>query len=158
MSYDTHPIYSGENIYDCPGYRLPTEAEWEYAYRAGTTTAFYNGPITNCDGSDAKANAIGWYDANSGATTHPVGQKQANDWGLYDMAGNVWEWCHDWWQTSLGSSAVTDPVGSGTDSRTARGGSCTFRAGALRAAERYFGFPPDFQFRTIGFRCARTLP
>lgn len=105
--------YSGIKIFDCPGYRLPTDAEWEYAYRAGSTTAFYpsdgnSGTITDCD-NDPNADKIGWYRYNSAVTyagcenlsssggdpcsgPHPVGQKAPNAWGLYDMGGNVYEY------------------------------------------------------------------
>jgi len=153
--------YSGASVYTCPGYRLPTEAEWEYAYRAGTTTAYYNGPndsttkCTTC--SDANADAIGWYGCNSGGTTHPVKQKVANAWGLYDMAGNVWEWTHDWYQSSLGSSAVTDPVGSGSSYRVFRGGFWSGSAYLMRAANRFYNLP-TIQHYSIGFRCSRVLP
>jgi formylglycine-generating enzyme required for sulfatase activity len=150
--------YSGQKVYTCPGYRLPTEAEWEYAYRAGTTTAFYNGPndstkCTSC--SDANATAIGWYDCNSGNTTHPVKQKLPNAWGLYDMVGNVYEWCHDWYQGSLGSSAVIDPVGSGSSSRVYRGGYWFSLPNYMRAAHRRSS-TPAFHGYGLGFRYCRT--
>jgi len=153
--------YIGQKIYDCPGYRLPTEAEWEYAYRAGTTTAYYNGAndpsACSCSPVDTNANAIGWYCGNAGNTTHPVGQKQANAWGLYDMAGNVWEWCHDWFQSSLGSSAVTDPWGSPSGSYwVVRGSSWSRFAYFLRAARRASSTPPTHRLNDLGFRCSRT--
>ena len=79
-------------------YRLPTEAEWEYAARAGSTSAFANGGISVTDCSyDPNLDAMGWYCGNASSTTHSVGGKQPNAWGLYDMHGNVWEWCQDWY-------------------------------------------------------------
>ena len=78
-------------------YSLPTEAQWEYAARAGSTTAFYNGGITETgEGYDPNLNAIGWYWYNAGSQTRPVAGKTPNTWGLYDMPGNVWELCQDW--------------------------------------------------------------
>jgi formylglycine-generating enzyme required for sulfatase activity len=99
-------------------YRLPKEAEWEYACRAGTTNRFYYGD----DPTYTLLGDYAWYLLNSGSTTHPVGQKQPNSWLLYDMSGNVWEWCSDWYGTYPGGS-VTDPKGPTSGSwRVVRGG------------------------------------
>jgi sulfatase modifying factor 1 len=137
-----------QDIASCPGYRLPTEAEWEYAYRAGSQESYYGG---------FSADKIAWTQENSDAAPRPVGQKQPNAWGLYDMAGNVWEWCHDWYTDDLGSSAVTDPSGPAFgDSRVTRGGSWHFEAHRARAALRLFS-RPDQRLYDTGFRCVRTL-
>ena len=133
-------------------YSLPTEAQWEYAARAGSTTAFYNGGITGagCD-YDQNLNAIGWYCYNSGSETHPVAGKAPNAWGLYDMSGNVWEWCADWWG-SYSPSAVTDPTGPSTGScRVIRGGGWNYYAQACRAAYRNYGAPGG-RYGDVGFR------
>ena len=109
-------------------YALPTEAQWEYACRAGTTTAFNNG--TNISSEEQlwwgqpcpNLDEVGWYCGDSDYTLHPVGQKKPNAWGLYDMHGNVFEWCSDWFG-DYPTSAVTDPVGADTGSdRVYRGG------------------------------------
>jgi formylglycine-generating enzyme required for sulfatase activity len=118
--------------------RLPTEAEWEYACRAGTT-----GP---CAGELDK---MGWYDKNSNGTTHPVGQKLPNAWDLYDMHGNVWEWCWDG-RREYTENAVTDPEGAGS-SRALRGGSWLNHARLCRSAYRLFS-APDVRNVILGFR------
>ncbi|WP_461253073.1 formylglycine-generating enzyme family protein [Treponema sp. R8-4-B8] len=129
------------------GYRLPTEAEWEYACRAGTTTAYNTGTVINDN--------TGWYSANSDSKTHPVGQKLANAWGLYDMHGNVWEWCWDWYD-NYSSGSQTDPMGasSGTD-RVDRGGGWANGTGYMRSASRYKG-SPNTQSSGLGFRLVRS--
>jgi formylglycine-generating enzyme required for sulfatase activity/uncharacterized membrane protein YhaH (DUF805 family) len=117
----------------CPAtwsYRLPTEAEWEYACRAGTTTRFSFGD------DDTLLTNYAWYGSNSDSTTHPVGQKRANPWGLYDMHGNVFEWCQDWYGDYPAGSA-TDPQGpQGGSLRVLRGGSWGDFAGLARCANR----------------------
>jgi len=162
--------YAGSAIYNCPGTRLPTEAEWEYAYRGGATTPFYNGGLTNlyyCGNccidtkcavkGDPGVKAIGWHACNSGNKTHPVKQKNANGWGLRDMAGNVAEWVQDKYIKKLGNKKKTDPCNSsGGTQHQIRGGSWNDVAGKLRASERS-PFTNYQQSNTIGFRCVRPL-
>lgn len=132
-------------------YRVPTEAEWEYACRAGSTTKF-------CFGDDeTKLSAHAWYYDNSGPRFHPVGQKKPNAWGLYDVHGNVREWCQDRYGF-YPSSPVTDPTGpsSGTFRRVFRGGSWGGYAGLCRSALRRWGDPGGPAY-DLGFRVARDL-
>ena len=128
------------------GYRLPTEAQWEYACRAGTTTAYHTGAVISDN--------TGWYEANSGRTTHPVGQKTANAWGLYDMHGNVLEWCYDLYG-SYASGAQTDPVGASSGSnRVVRGGSWDASTQVVRSAHRG-SLNPTYRNNSFGFRLVR---
>jgi formylglycine-generating enzyme required for sulfatase activity len=132
--------------YSCRGYRLPTEAEWEYAARAGTTGPRYG-----------DLDAVAWHNGNAGGTTHPVRQKQPNGWGLYDMLGNVWEWCHDW-SGDYPGGAARDPAGPGAGSnRVLRGGSWFTGAGHARAAARTW-FTPGHRDGAFGFRTVRSSP
>ncbi len=144
---------------DCTGYRLPTEAEWEYAARAGTQTAYHTGVNTQTDcNDDPNLNLAGWYCGNSGDTTHPVGQKQVNAWGLYDMHGNVWEWVHDW-GAAYPAGAAVDPAGPASDRmfRVYRGGSWNNDAQNVRSAYR-FSYTPARRRNFLGFRPSRSLP
>ncbi|MFH1131394.1 MAG: formylglycine-generating enzyme family protein, partial [Pseudomonadota bacterium] len=146
----------GKGIMDCPGVRLPTEAEWEYAYRSGSKTPFYHdGEISACQGVDPMADKVAWYMANSGGT-NPFAQLLDNTWGVFDMSGNVWEWCNDWYQEDLGPLPQTDPMGPvlGTN-RTLRGGAFSEEPENLRAAARFLGDPRIHQ-PNIGFRIVRT--
>jgi formylglycine-generating enzyme required for sulfatase activity len=125
-------------------YTLPTEAQWEYACRAGTTGA-YAGEL---DG-------MGWYARKGGSTTNGVGQKRANAWGLYDMHGNVSEWCSDWYR-DYPSGSVTDPAGASSGFvRVCRGGSWSYPAASARSAVRS-GHPPGYRGSFLGFRVALT--
>jgi formylglycine-generating enzyme required for sulfatase activity len=134
--------------------RLPTEAEWEYAARAGTTTRF-------CGGDDDGAlDAYGWYDGNSGHKTHPVGQKKANAFGLYDMHGNVWQWCSDWYGAYPNGDQV-DPTGAAQSAlRVMRGGGWYYAPGVCRSAYRRDESPGlrlnDFGFRVVVVALSRT--
>jgi formylglycine-generating enzyme required for sulfatase activity len=138
------------------GLRLPTEAEWEYAYRAGTTTAFH-GSAANPGGTndDDQLGTIAWFDSNSGSQTRPVAGKAANGLGLYDMAGNVCEWCQDWYGT-YASGAQTNPTGPGSGSgRVLRGGTWGDYPNGCRASPRG-GTAPGGRYLGVGFRVART--
>ena len=149
------PETQKDGIYYCAGYRLPTEAEWEYAYRALTISAFYNGGITNCTGADANADKVGWYSNNSSKSTHPAGRKTPNSWGLYDLPGNVYEWCHDWGLANYSGLQSTNPVGSGTY-RVLRGGSWYHPPNNMRAARRNYVSPLTGN-QYFGFRPVRTI-
>ncbi len=173
------------NLLLCEGYRLPTEAEWEYAARAGSTTAFYNGPITNPARSPLEENLdkIGWYGGNSTATyagaydcsgwfdgadkcgPQPVGRKDANAWGLRDMSGNVYEWAWDWYKvdyyqdrvTALAGGADVDPLGHSSGSgRVQRGGSWNIGALYCRSAFRVRDVPGNRGNSYLGLRPARS--
>ena len=129
-------------------YSLPTEAQWEYAARAGTVTAYYNGD------SDQNLDNIFWYEQNSGDTTHPVAQKIANNWGLYDMLGNVAEWCRNRYCQDYPDGPVTDPDPDsycGSDDRIIRGGCWYWNSMYERAAART-KISPDMHSNRVGFR------
>ncbi len=127
------------------GWRLPTEAEWEYACRAGSTGERYG-----------ELDAVAWHKGNSGGETHPVGQKQPNAWGLHDTLGNVWEWCWDW-KGDYPAGAVTDPTGPAEGRcRVYRGGGFDGVTGLVRAAHRREFFP-SYRGGYLGFRPARSL-
>jgi formylglycine-generating enzyme required for sulfatase activity len=136
---------------DATGYRLPTEAEWEYACRAGTTGRYHFG-------SDAETiDLYAWHAKNSHERSHPVGQKRANNFGLFDMHGNLWEWCGDWLSANYyKESPVIDPAGP------SKGGRCVYRGGSwnhdprdCRSATRH-NIPPERQDSRLGFRVALT--
>jgi formylglycine-generating enzyme required for sulfatase activity len=130
---------------DTHAYRLPTEAEWEYAARAGTTNSFSFGNDAALLGSHA------WYNSNSGATTHPVGERLPNPWGLYDVHGNIFEWCWDW-ITAAPGEPVTDFVGSTNGPyRAIRGGAWSFPAAYCRSSWR-ISYAPSARTSNVGFR------
>ena len=132
-------------------YRLPTEAEWEYACRAGSKTAFNFGESAKLLGEYA------WFGGNSGNQPHPVGEKKANAWGLYDIHGNVWEWCSDCYG-EYPKGAVSDPSGpNGGSRRVNRGGGWNGVAARCRSANRGRN-DPSGRLSSTGFRVALTVP
>ncbi len=137
-------------VEDTGGYRLPTEAEWEYAARAGS-----NGRWPSTPWRLWSLRRYAWYSANAGGHSHPVATRLPNPWGLYDMHGNVWEWCRDWF-AEYPTEPVTDPKGPETPSanRVLRGGAYWGGPRVLRSAYRG-GNRPELRNRNIGFRCVR---
>ena len=149
---DGKSVYTidGTNVscnFGAKGYRLLTEAEWEYCARAGQRFKY--------SGSD-DVNEVAWYKANSGKETHPVGLKKPNGFGLYDMSGNVWEWCWDW-KGSYSSGTQVDPTGptSGSD-RVSRGGSWNRLPRFERVSGRDSGTPTR-RYDGVGFRLGLPL-
>jgi formylglycine-generating enzyme required for sulfatase activity len=148
------PAYrgSGDSIvcdFNATGYRLPTEAEWEYAAKGGNKS-FLSYEYAGGNGVDR----VAWYSGNSGSRTHPVGTKEPNDLGLYDMSGNVWEWCWDWYG-SYSSGSQTDPRGASSGTyRVLRGGSWHTDAARVRSAYRGRNAPSD-RYYDLGFRLVR---
>ena len=129
-------------------FRLPTEAEWEFAARGGNKSMHYQYSGSNT------LDDVAWYAGNSDSKTHAVASKQANELGIYDMSGNVWEWCQDYWG-SYGSSAQTNPTGPGSGSyRVYRGGSWYYSAGYCRTAYRFY-YTPTNTLNFLGLRLAR---
>jgi formylglycine-generating enzyme required for sulfatase activity len=155
-------LCNGGDPYGAEGYRLPTEAEWEYACRAGSETALANGPLNDiyCGvPEDSLLYRIGWYCGNSAGRSHAAAQLAPNAWGLYDMHGNVWEWCNDFYAADYyESSPAVDPTGPPDgDLRMLRGGYWSGFASLCRSASR-----PNFTLRAdsqnfVGFRVVRTL-
>lgn len=150
VSWDDCQVFIGKlNALTGLHYRLPTEAEWEFAARGGNSSHGYKYSGSNT------LNGVAWYSDNSGFTTHPVGSNSPNELGLYDMSGNVWEWCSDWY-ASYNSDAQTNPAGpSGGAFRVYRGGSFSVLARYGRTTCRSNGIP-DFRLFYLGLRLVRS--
>ena len=153
-----YDVKTGHCNFQANGYRLPTEAEWEYACRSRTATAYFFGD------SAAKLGEYAWYDKNAGGHPQPVGRKLPNAWGLYDMCGNVWEWCNDFYKVDYyQESPRQDPTGPASgDTKVLRGGAWRFSAESCRSGYRYNENPGQadvcFGYDIYGFRCVRSLP
>ena len=172
FSGDNYPVEQ-INFYDVQKFikktdgacRLPTEAEWEYAAKGGAESRYYWGNMM--DGSYA------WFEDNSEASSHPVGQKLPNQFGLYDMKGNVWEWVEDWYEPLYSAKNKNNPVGPAVgEHKVIRGGAFDSSAGALRISNRTWLHPKNRVyskvstyggiineiFNYVGFRCAKSIP
>ncbi len=149
--YKLEPAYKRDGddvewIPNSPGFRLPTEAEWEYACRARTTGERYG-----------ELDEIAWYNKNSKDSTQPVGQKAENNFGLYDMLGNVWEWCWDWYKEGYDKGPLENPIGPDKGSgRVVRGGSWIDIAQYCRSAYRNY-YSPVNRYSNVGFRLSRSV-
>jgi formylglycine-generating enzyme required for sulfatase activity len=131
---------------------LTTEAEWEYAARGGQNSRGY------IFAGSSDLNEVGWYSRNSKSKTHPVGEKKSNELGLYDMSGNVFEWCHDWYEKSFYKNAMQmNPAGPSRGARrVGRGGSWYHNAQFCRVAYRDYSVPTS-SYYSLGFRLSRTV-
>ncbi len=152
------PCYDAESLechFEATGYRLPTEAEWEYACRAGSTTRYFFGD------NPSKLGDYAWFEQNSGGHPRPVGQKQPNPWGLYDIVGNVWEWCQDFYAVDYYPQAPRKNPRGPTEgqNKVLRGGAWRFSADNCRSGYRYNESPGYadvcFGYDIYGFRCVR---
>jgi len=146
---------------DCEGYRLPTEAEWEFAARAGTVTLFHSGDselhLRDCDGLNPDLDAIGWFLCNSGRESHAVAGKAPNPWGLYDASGNVYEWTWDTHASFWPGGPATDPTGPPeSGNKVARGGYHSALGTWSRSAARISGQMSN-RLRSVGLRPVRTV-
>lgn len=150
-----YDLQTWECDFDANGYRLPTEAEWEYACRAGADTAYYFGD------NPSQLKDYAWFKDNSGSKPHPVGQKRPNPWGLYDMHGNVWQWCNDFYKVDYyQESPQENPKGPKTgETKVVRGGAWKFSADSCRSGYRYNEDPgyvdACFGYDIYGFRCVK---
>ena len=146
--------FNARTFCEAIGGRLPTEAEWEYAARGGTTTRYYCGDDAEC------LDDIAWYDNNSSLVKHSVKGKAPNAFGLYDMLGNVWEWTADWYDSEYySSSPANDPHGPESGNfRVLRGGGLGHDGGytALRVSNRFGDAPSDVNYFALGLRCAKS--
>jgi len=164
MECSTAGLRAGQgwtSVVECPGYRLPTEAEWEYAARATTTAATYAGDLDAghllCEQPNPALDGIAWFCGNAQGWPHPVGEKDPNSWGLHDMLGNIWEWCGDWYgdyPAAPPADYVGPPEGS---NRVLRGGAWGYLAQYVRAAYRR-SYGPGERSVYFGFRPLRSLP
>jgi formylglycine-generating enzyme required for sulfatase activity len=159
-AYTITPVGPGAQVSwnrDADGWRLPTEAEWEWLCRAGTESAFSSGGISalGCN-SDANLDAVGWYCGNSSNTTQPAGSKAASNFGLYDMHGNVMEWCWDWYSLYPEGLVLDEGGPASGEYRVMRGGSWFHQAKECRSAARS-ATPEDSRHDYLGFRAVRSL-
>jgi formylglycine-generating enzyme required for sulfatase activity len=151
--YDVQEFIQKLNSITGKTYRLPTEAEWEYAARGGNKSRGYKYAGTTND-----LDAYAWYDGNSGDKSHPVGQKSPNELGIYDMSGNIWEWCQDYYDADYYKSSPTkNPLNSKKSSYNVfRGGSWNINSQLCRVAYRSY-LIPNFRSYIVGFRLVRSL-
>jgi formylglycine-generating enzyme required for sulfatase activity len=145
---DTQVFIKRLNAATGKNYRLPTEAEWEYAARGGNKSKGYKYAGSNF------IDTVAWWERNSGYVAHPVGTRMANELGIYDMSGNVYEWCYDWWSIEYPASEQVDPAGPSSGSfRVSRGGYWYNAANYCRVSNRN-NPSPNFRLQTTGFRVA----